>query len=302
MDSIRNAVSLFSACVIGLTFITPTKVSSANQESVNADLSKMSGWNRSVVGNGDVKLEIFQKGEGVAVLMHPSLGRPAQDFEDLGNRVVAAGFHVVLINPRGIGGSTGPMENVTLRDLGADVWMVADTLDVDRAFILGQNFGNRVSRTVSSLQPSRVIGLMLLAAGGEIPMSKETAAELQRVFDPSLSPEQHLEAVSKAFFAPGNDASVWKDGWFGKTAKLQTEAAKRTDFAPFYAGGTARVLVIQGLNDVAAPPQNAWNFVTHRPNAELVAFPNMGHAMLPEQPEAIANAVIGFIKATPAGR
>jgi hypothetical protein len=47
------------------------------------------------------------------------------------------------------------MENVTLRDLGADVWMIVDTLKIDRAFALGQNFGNRVSRTASSLQPDQ---------------------------------------------------------------------------------------------------------------------------------------------------
>ena len=111
------------------------------------------GWARSVVSKDDVRLEVFQKGKGSVVLMHPSLGRPAQDFEDLGNRVAAAGYHVVLINPRGIAGSTGPMDRVTLLDLGADVWMVADSLKIDRAFVLGQNFGNRVARATSSLQP-----------------------------------------------------------------------------------------------------------------------------------------------------
>ncbi len=271
-----------------------------SSESAPAIPPSPKGWARSIVSKGDVKLEVFQKGEGVAVLMHPSLGRPAQDFEDLGSRVVAAGYRVVLINPRGIGGSTGPMDKATLRDLGADVWTVADELKIDRAFVLGQNFGNRVARTASSLQPDRVIGLMLLAAGGEIPMSQEAAEELKRVFDPSLSPGRHLQAVSRSFFAPGNDAAVWKDGWFGKTADLQTEAAKRTDFSQLYFGGTARALVIQGLDDAVAPSENAWNFVTRRPNARLVALPNMGHAMLPERPEAIANAVIDFIKSQPA--
>jgi pimeloyl-ACP methyl ester carboxylesterase len=263
-------------------------------------LQSPNGWARSVISKGDIRLEVFQKGEGISVLMHPSLGRPAQDFEDLGNRVAAAGYLVVLINPRGIGDSTGPLENATLRDLGADVWMIADALKIDRAFVLGQNFGNRVSRTVSSLQPDRVIGLMLLAAGGEIGPDKEVWAEFGRVFDPSLSPERHLQAVAHSFFAPGNDATLWKDGWFGKTAELQTEAAKRTDFSQIYFGGTARTLVIQGMDDVIAPAQNAWNFVGRRPNARLVAFPNMGHAMLPEQPEAIADAVIDFIKSQPA--
>ena len=70
-----------------------------------------------MVSNDQARLEIFSKGKGDAVLTHPSLGLPASDFEDLGNRVVAAGYRVILINPRGIGGSTGLMENVTLRDL-----------------------------------------------------------------------------------------------------------------------------------------------------------------------------------------
>jgi len=35
-----------------------------------------------------------------------------------------------------------------------------------------------------------------------------------------------------------------------------------------------------------APAQNAWNLVTRRPKTRLAAFPNMGHAMLPEQPES----------------
>jgi pimeloyl-ACP methyl ester carboxylesterase len=254
------------------------------------------GWAGSVVSEGDIKFEVFQKGDGVAVLMHPSLGRSSQDFENLGNRIAAAGYRVVLINPRGIGSSTGPMENATLRDLGADVWTIADALKIDRAFVLGQNFGNRIARTVSSLQPDRVIGLILMACGGEIQPDEDTWAEFRRVFDLSLPPERHLKAVANSFFAPGNDASAWNHGWYAKTAQQQAEAVKRTDFKPFYSGGTAPALVIQGLNDKIAPPQNAFDFVSRRPNVRLVAFPNMGHAMLPEQPGPLADVVINFLK------
>ncbi|WP_159435984.1 alpha/beta fold hydrolase [Microbulbifer donghaiensis] len=252
-------------------------------------------WQRRVISHGDVNLEVFQKGGGTAVLMHPSLGRPARDFEDLGNRVAKAGYRVVLINPRRIGGSSGPMEKVGLRELAEDVWRVADQLMIDRAFILGQNFGNRVSRTVSSLQPERVIGLVLMAAGGEIEPSDKVWAEFKKAFDPNLPKERQMEAVANSFFAPGNDASAWRRGWNGETAKLQVGAVERTDFKPFYLGGTAPGLVMQGLDDKIAPAQNAWNLVNKRQNTRLAAFPNMGHAMLPEQPEALATALIDFL-------
>ncbi|MFD0988273.1 alpha/beta fold hydrolase [Methyloligella solikamskensis] len=282
----RAAASLF--CFLAIALLAVVSGSTAFAASLE-------GWSHKMIDKGDVHLEIFERGEGQTVLMHPSLGRPAQDFEALGNSVAEAGYHVVLINPRGIGESTGPMETVKLQDLGNDVWMVADQLGLDKVFMLGQNFGNRVSRTVSSLQPDRVIGLMLLAAGGEIQPSKATWAEFEKMYDPSLSPEEHREAVMKSMFAPGNSPDAFLGGWNQKTAELQAEAAKRTDFKPLFNGGTAPALVVQGLQDKIAPPQNAFDFVTNRPNARLVAFPNMGHAMLPEQPDHIADAVINFL-------
>ena len=72
----------------------------------------------------------------------------------------------------------------------------------------------------------------------------------------------------------------------------------RTDFKPMMKGGTAPALVIQGLEDKIAPPQNAFDFATSRPNAWLVAFPDMGHAMLPEHPTQIADTVISFLNHT----
>lgn len=260
-----------------------------------ASAQALDGWSRKVLDQGDVHIEMFERGTGASVLMHPSLGRPAQDFENLGNAVVKAGYHVVLINPRGIGGSSGPMVDVKLPDLGNDVWMVADQLGLKRVFVLGQNFGNRVSRAVSSLQPDRVIGLVLLAAGGEIEPDKTTWDIFWRMYDPALPADQHRAAVAAAMFAKGNDASAFYTGWHREAAMLQTLAAAHTDFKPLFNGGTAPALVIQGLEDKMAPVQNAFDFVVKRPNARLVAFPNMGHAMLPEQPEHIADAVITFL-------
>ena len=281
----RSAAWFVAITVVALASI---KVSAALAQTPD-------GWTRKMVGKDEVTLEIFEKGSGRTVLMHPSLGRPAQDFDTLGDAVAAAGYHVVMINPRGIGASTGPMENATLNDLGNDVWMVADDLGLDDVFMLGQNFGNRVSRTVSSLKPDRVIGLVLLACGGEIQPDKATWDVFWSIYDPSLSPEKHREAVASSMFAPGNDPTPFLTGWHQKTAQLQAKAAERTDFKPLFNGGTAPALVVQGLQDKIAPPQNAFDFVTTRPDARLVAFPDMGHAMLPEQPTVIADAVINFL-------
>lgn len=46
-------------------------------------------------------------GEGLPVVLIPSLGRGAQDFDDLKMRLVDAGYQVILPQPRGIGQSSG---------------------------------------------------------------------------------------------------------------------------------------------------------------------------------------------------
>lgn len=289
---VKQPISISLLCIVAMAFVAILPGGAAFG-------AALEGWSRTMVEKGDVNIEIFTRGSGRTVLMHPSLGRPAQDFEDLGNSVVQAGYQVVLINPRGVGASTGPMDTVGLQDLGNDVWMVADHLNVDKAFVLGQNFGNRVSRTVSSIQPDRVIGLVLLACGGEIQPDQATWDTFWKMYDPSLSPEEHRDAVASSMFAEGNSPDAFLDGWNQAAAKLQTAAAERTDFKPFFNGGTAPALVVQGLQDKIAPPQNAFDFVTKRPDARLVAFPNMGHAMLPEQPENIADAVVNFLDDQP---
>ncbi len=290
----RLPVSILPVSILTLSVMLLSMLLS--QRSLAATENIPEQWERVFVTDGTIKLEAFVKGRGTTVIVHPSLGRPVQDFVDLGNQVVAAGYRVVGINPRGIGQSTGPMEQITLHELADDVWRVADYFDIKQTFLLGQNFGNRVSRVASTHSPDRVLGLILMAAGGNIAPSAEDWSTFQQVFDPNVPPEQHLQAVAKSYFASGNDATAWREGWYGDTARLQLQAIKNTsDFDDSYLGGTAPGLVIQGLNDRIAPPQNAFELVQKRPNTRLVALPNMGHAMLPEQPDVLADTVIDFL-------
>lgn len=253
-----------------------------------------SGWQRQIVTDGPVSLEIFVKGTGVPILMHPGGNRPARDLTDLGNRVSAAGYRVVLINARGAGASTGPTEGLTTADLSADVWMVADKLKFGEVHLLGHAFGNRVMRTASTSQPERAITITLLAAGGEIVPGAGFQAARARVANSDLPRSDRLNAIRQAFFAPGQDPAPWADILDRTSPRLNVDP--QAGMSEWYTGGTAPMLIVQGLEDVTAPPENAWNLVNSRPNARLVAIPNCGHAMIPEQPLAIANAVISFLQ------
>ena len=62
------------------------------------------------------------------------------------------------------------------------------------------------------------------------------------------------------------------------------------------AGGKVPILVIQGLQDLLAPPGNAHLLKNEFPTrVTLVELDRAAHALLPEQPDAIAAAVLTYL-------
>ncbi len=173
-------------------------------------------------------LEVRIRGEGPSVVMIPSLGRGAEDFDALSTRVADAGFQVICPEPRGIGGSNSPLEGLSMADLADDVAAVIAAVGSAPAVIVGHAFGNRVTRMVATRHPDVVESVVLLACGGLVPPAPEVAAALRAVFDVNLSPEDHLAAVKLGFFAGDNDASVWADGWHSEVAMFQVGATQGT--------------------------------------------------------------------------
>lgn len=254
---------------------------------------------RETIQRGEVTIEVLVDGVGPTVVMVASLGRGAEDFDDLAARVAAAGYRVLRPQPRGLGASEGPMEGVSLDDLAADVAAVIDALGAAPAVLIGHAFGNRLSRNTARLYPAKVRKLVLLACGGQVPITPEMTADLLSCFDTSKDDATHMGHVSRAFFAPGNDATAWRDGWFAGTAVMQSTAVRNSDHAAWKLAGGQPMLVVQALQDAIAPPANAEALAQAAPDqVRIVEIDRAGHAMLPEQPDAIAAAVLAFLAQT----
>ena len=250
---------------------------------------------RQVDGEG-LRLVYLDQGQGPVVVMIPSAGRGARDFADLAGRVAQAGFRVLRPEPRGCGGSRGPMQELTLRELAGDVVKVMDGARVARAVVLGHAFGNRVARALASYYPERVSSVVLLAAGGRIAMTPEVARDFQTVFDDSSAAENRFAAMARAFFAPGNDPSPWRDGWFVETAAMQEAANRATLVSDWWLAGRAPVYIIQARQDLIACAANGELLCRDLGERAVLAYVDQaGHALLPEQPDAVARLVIGFL-------
>lgn len=251
--------------------------------------------NRRLFEKPGISVETLVDGAGPLVVMIPSLGRPAEDFDDLARHVVAAGFTAARVQPRAIGRSTGPMQDQTLFDLAADAALVIETMGAP-AIVIGHAFGQREARALATARPDLVRGVVLLAAGGKVPIPEKARQALFGCFDETLTPAQHLENVRDAFFAPGNDATVWREGWHADTARLQSTATQATPLGAWWGAGKAPLLVVQALQDAIALPENGRALKAEfGRRVSLVEIEGAGHAMLPEQPEKIAQAVLPFL-------
>src|ERR1700748_2184021 len=90
-----------------------------------------------MVSHADAKLEVLAQGKGPTIVMLPSLGRGATDFDAIADKLAEAGFRVLRQEPRGIGKSTGPWQGVKLEDLAADVAAIIEQDKNGPAFVVG---------------------------------------------------------------------------------------------------------------------------------------------------------------------
>jgi pimeloyl-ACP methyl ester carboxylesterase len=256
----------------------------------------------SLVAAGPVSIETYIDGDGPDVVVLPSYGRDGgDDFDQLTAALADAGYRVLRPQPRGIGRSSGPMTGVSLGDLGEEVAQVISKLGDGPAVVLGHAFGNFVARTVATDHPELVSAVILAAASGTRVAPEVNAAPL-RAGDLTLPEDERLAALKLAFFAPGHDPSIWLTGWYPQTLRMQhaavTAGASAGLIRHYWTAGTAPVLEILAQYD-PFHPQEQWGDLRSLLGSRVTTkvIDDASHALFPEQPDAVAQAVLSYLQA-----
>lgn len=235
-------------------------------------------------------------GHGRPVLYIPSLGRTVGDFDELARRMAQHGHMAILPEPRGAGRSSGPAA-ANLFELAKDYEVVLRALCSGPVDVVGHAFGNRVSRALATSAPDRVATVALLAGGGEVQPTEAVRNALVGSAAQGEKPDaERLKDLQLAFFAKGNDPSGWLGGWVPAMARTQSAANRATPPREWWTAGRAPVLLVQAEEDPIAPPGNG--AVLKRDIGErlsLVSLPHASHAILPEQPEAVAAVLTAWL-------
>jgi pimeloyl-ACP methyl ester carboxylesterase len=258
---------------------------------------------RTVITRGDARIEVLAQGSGPVIVLLPSLGRGASDFDPIAARLAQAGYRVLRPQPRGIGQSSGPLTAIDLHDYAADIAAVMAQENTSReslgpAFVVGHAFGNRVARMLATDRPELVRAVALVAANiGKAPSPPVVRAAIRNSANASLSDEERLEALQFAFFAPGNDARAWLDGWYPEVLAAQRIAGDRTSREEDFAGGTAPILYLQPDHDPLAHVEDARAYKEQfGERVTVVVIPRSSHAVVAEQPDAVSDALIDYAR------
>ena len=237
------------------------------------------------------------------------LTRNARDFEALAPWIAARGRRALAVDIRGRGLSArDPQASYWLPTYAEDVRLMAETLGLDRAIFIGTSMGGLITMELAALAPNLVaaavindVGPVLAAEGlarigsyvGNAPLFDtwdEAAAYIER---------QNAQAL------PHYKAADWQ----AMARRMFREQEKRivADYDPAIAAafgtgplpadpwdrwhGLARgrplLLLRGGLSDLLTAG-DATRMVTEHDNARLREVPNVGHAPMLDEPEALA--------------
>ncbi len=261
---------------------------------------------REIVYDHDVRIEVIAEGDGPLIVMLPSRGRGAEDFDTVADELVKRGFRVLRPEPRGAALSRGPMQNLTLHDLANDVAAVIRIAGGGGpAIIVGHAFGSWVARMVAVDHPELVRGVVLVAAAAKayptgFPGASELSEAVRKSGDFTLSAAERMKYLRLAFFAPNSDATIWLHGWHPDADEAQSAAGRATGQSEWWSGGAVPLLDLQGELDPFKPRAMANEMRDEfGERVSVVVIANASHALIPEQPAAVSKAILAWINKLP---
>ncbi len=259
---------------------------------------------RDIVDAGEARIEVIAEGAGPLVVILPSRGRDSEDYDEVASGIAKAGFRVLRPQPRGTCRSCGPMTGLTLHDFARDVAAVIEYAGGGPAVVAGHAFGNWVARMTAADHPRLVRGVAILAAASKsypgFAGAKELSEAVKKSGDPSLPDAERLKHLRAAFFAPGHDAGVWLEGWYPEVNESQFAAGRATRQEEWWAAGKAPLLDLQAALDPFKPRETTNELRDEfGERVTIVVIADASHALIPEQPAAVVEAIVSWMRRLP---
>jgi len=216
---------------------------------------------------------------------------------------------LILVDHRGIGGSTDNGKRFDIAQLADDAADVIEPLGFERTSVLGWSMGGFVAQTLALQHPDRVNKLILLSTDpGCAEADIASAAVWSQLIDTSGTPHDQARRLLSLLFPSDVAESFYRE--FGDIvadarARLSPDLVNRQGAAmdEWHRNGvgsrlqeiSAPVLIATGTKDIVIPPTNALKLVNALPGAWLAQFPGGGHAFMAQYPRPLADLINCFL-------
>jgi proline iminopeptidase len=252
----------------------------------------------------------------IAFLVHGGPGADHTGFKPTFSPL-SSKMQLVYFDHRGQGRSArAAKESYTLDNNVEDMEALRQYLGLDRIVVIGMSYGGMVALTYASRYPDRVSHLIVGVTVADSRFLKQAQANLakrgteeqkaisQHLWDGTFRDEEHLREyfrIMGSLYSVTHDPQASQDGW--KRAILSPDAINQAfgDFLRSYdvradlCRVTAPTLVIGARHDWICPPEFSQEIAALIPNADLRIFERSGHSVRADEPEALLDAIAGFI-------
>ncbi|BAZ42913.1 prolyl aminopeptidase [Calothrix sp. NIES-4101] len=226
-------------------------------------------------------------------------------------------LQLVYFDHRGQGRSArGAKETYTLDNNVEDMEALRKYLGLDKIVVLGTSYGGMVALSYAVKYPQNVSHLIIIASSGSyrfleraqqilaVRGSEEQKQIAQRLWEGNFENEEQLRDYFKIMASmyslkhdPNTSVKIWDHkilsvdainiafGGFLRTYDVLKQLNKIT----------APTLVIGGRHDWICAPEFSEEIARGIPNADLRIFENSGHLIRADEPEALIDAINGFL-------
>jgi len=223
-------------------------------------------------------------GSGLPViLLHGGLGHSG----NWGYQVPAllrSGYQVVVIDSRGHGRSTRDARPYSYELMASDVLAVMDTLNIEKAALVGWSDGACTALVLASNDPSRVAGVFFFACNMDPSGTKEIefGPILKRCFSRHVKDYARLSATPDQFDE------------FSEAVGLMQRTQPNYS-AHDLAQINVPVAIVQSEHDEFIKREHAEYLARSIPNAEFIYLPDVSHFAPLQRPEQFNAAILAFL-------
>ncbi len=245
------------------------------------------------------------QGEGPAIVLLHGLFGQSRNLGALARPLVADGWRVLSLDLRNHGGSphADSMDYAVMAD---DVAETMDARGIATAAMLGHSMGGKVAMRLALGRPDRVERLIvadiapvpnppnfgpLAAAMATLDPAAMTRAEADLALSAEVSdPSLRAFLLQNARFGAGG-------GWRIGLAEIRAALSRIEGWdAPFGARYTGPTVFIRGARSNYVRDDDIPAIRAAFPAAEIVTIPDAGHWLHAENPDAVAAAVLAFMR------